>query len=203
MADTPQRLSPLGRHDLAPGAVDDAGDVAVRLGERPFRAQVNLRGEGQKERFRAAVEAALGLALPGTPNTAARAGEITVLWLGPDEWLVVAPPGGEDRTARALLEALSGHRAAVTEVGEARTVIAVSGPRARDVLAKGCTLDLHPRAFGPGRCAQSTLAGVDVIVHQTDEVPSYELYVPRSVAEHLWLWLEDAALEYGGATSEG
>ena len=203
MAEEPPRQSPLAHLRLGRRAVGDAGAARVRLAERPFRAQVNLRGDAGEASFRAAAEAALGLTLPLAPNTAAAAGDRAALGLGPDEWLVVAPPGDVNEIAAALRQALSGRAAAVTEVGEARTVIAVSGPSARDVLAKGCTLDLHPREFGPGRCAQSTVGTVDVIVHQTDEVPSYELYVQRSFAEYLWLWLEDAALEYGVAIGEG
>ena len=196
MAEGPTRQSPLNHLRLGQPAVDDAGAARVRLAERPFRTQVNLRGDAGEDAFRAAAEAALGLTLPRTPNTSAAAGDRVALWLGPDEWLVVASTGGETEIAGDLRQALSGQATAVTEVGEARTVISVSGPGARDVLAKGCTLDLHAREFEPGRCAQSTVGTVDVIVHQTDEIPTYELYVQRSFAERLWLWLEDAALEY-------
>ncbi len=198
MAEGTPRQSPLAHLLPDQRARGDAGAAPVRLAERPFRAQVNLRGDAGEDAFRAAAEAALGLALPRTPNTSAAAGDWAVLWLGPDEWLVVAPTGGGDGIAGDLRRALSGQSAAVTEVDEARWVIAVSGACARDVLAKGCTLDLHAREFGPGRCAQGTVGAVDVILLQTDEVPSYELYVQRSFAERLWLWLEDAALEYGG-----
>lgn len=200
MAEGHSRQSPLAHLSLDLG---DAGAARVRLAERPHTAQVNLRGRPGEDAFLAAAEAALGLPLPLAPNTAAAAGGRAALWLGPGEWLVAAPSGAEDGIARALRRALSGQSAAVTEVGEARTIIAVSGASARDVLAKGCTLDLHAREFGPGRCAQSTLATLDVIVHQTDEVPTYELYVQRSFAGHLWRWLEDAALEYGVAIGEG
>ncbi len=203
MAEAPSRQSPLAHLDLGRRAVGNAGTVSVRFAEVPFRAQVNLRGNAEEDAFRAAAEAALGFALPRAPNTTATAGDRTALWLGPDEWLVVAPPGGKNEIACALRRALSSLSAAVTEVGETCTVISVSGPRARDVLAKGCTLDLHPREFGPGRCAQSTVDRIDVILHQTDKGPSYELYVQRSFAEHLWLWLEDAALEYGAGIGEG
>ena len=95
-----------------------------------------------------------------------------------------------------LSEAVRGRHGAVTEVSDGRTVICLSGARAREVLAKGCGLDFHPRVFGPGRCAQSALARAPVIVHQTDEGPSYELYVDASFAAYLWAWLEDAAGEY-------
>jgi sarcosine oxidase subunit gamma len=69
------------------------------------------------------------------------------------------------------------------------------------VLAKGCPLDLHPRAFPPGACAQSLLAKVAVLIHLQDDDrargPSFDVYVARSFAHYLWMWLEDAGREYG------
>jgi sarcosine oxidase subunit gamma len=103
-----------------------------------------------------------------------------------------------------LREGLAGLRAAVTEVGESRCCILVSGPRAGDLLAKGCPVDLHPKAFGgAGRSAQTLLAKATVFVHQTADNetagPSFEVYTTRSFADYLWSWLEDAAQEYGVA----
>ena len=78
----------------------------------------------------------------------------------------------------------------------------MAGPRARDLLAKGCPLDLHPGAFAPGRCAQGHVAKAQATLHMTagdeDEGgPVFDLYVLRSFAEYLWRWLEDAGREYG------
>ena len=199
MAEAPTRQSPLAHLGLERRAKDDA---PVRITEDSFRTQINLRGDAGKDAFRQAVATALDLALPRVPNTTATAGGRTALWLGPDEWLVVAPPNDDGELPRTLRQALIGVAAAVTDISEARTVTIVSGPHARDVLAKGCALDLHPQEFAPGCCAQSTIETLDVILHQTDEVPSYELFVHRSFAEHLWLWLEDAALEYDAGFGE-
>ena len=41
------------------------------------------------------------------------------------------------------------------------------------------------------------LAKATGLIHQTSDAPAYDLYVPRSFAEYLWRWLEDAAAEYG------
>jgi sarcosine oxidase subunit gamma len=70
-------------------------------------------------------------------------------------------------------------------------------------LAHGCSLDIHPRVFGPGQCAQTLLARVPVIIHQRGDEPSFDIYVQRSLAEYLWSWLEDAAQPYGMAIVEG
>ena len=188
------------------GATDaDAGAVAgVVLGECGLRGQTALRGDAGDPAFVDAARQAIGSAPPTEPNTVAGPADLAVgpraLWLGPDEWLVV-DGGGE--TLAALRAALDGRHAAVVDVSDSRAVIALSGPRAREVLAKGCALDLHPRVFAPGRCAQTLLAKAHVILHQIDDAPSYEIYVHRSFADYLWTWLEDAAAEYGIAVRGG
>jgi sarcosine oxidase, subunit gamma len=77
----------------------------------------------------------------------------------------------------------------------------VAGPSARDVLAKGTPLDLHPRAFPPGRCAGTLLAKASVLIHLLDDDAergaSFDVYVARSFAHYVWTWLEDGGREYG------
>ena len=204
MADLLIRQSALAQLGLDGRARAERGAAGVALAEKPFRAIVDLRGNPEDAAFLDGAQGALGLALPLAPNTTATQGKATALWLGPDEWwIVTAAPGadpaadpGTDHAAR-LRTTLSGVHAAVTEVGESRTCIEVSGPEARDLLAKACPLDLHPRRFQPGACAQSHLAKAGGLIHQTSEEPAYDLYVLRSFAEYLWHWLEDAGREYG------
>ncbi len=185
------------------------GAAGVALAERPHRGMVNLRLDPKNAEAMTAFEAAFGFALPAQPNTTAGNGEASALWLGPDEWWLVVPgpgsaPGPEagSELAGKLRAALADRFAAVTEVGESRTCIRIAGPKARALLQKGCPLDFHPRAFGAGACAQTCLAKATVAIHlSADESaadgPAFEVYVLRSFAEYLWLWLEDAAKEYG------
>ncbi len=91
----------------------------------------------------------------------------------------------------------------MVDLSEARTVIAVSGRHARDLLQKGTPLDLHPRAFEPGHCAQTALSRANVILHQIDASPRYDVYVLNSFADYLWNWMERAAGEYGLAVAAG
>lgn len=199
MAESFLRQSPLDHLRLATRTVPDRGNAGVSLRERPFRVMVTLRGDADDPAFAAAVEIALGAKPPATPLTVAIAKEFWLLWLGPDEWLIVAAPvAGCDLVAR-FEAALDGIHAAVTETGEAMTVIEAAGPHARDMLAKGCTIDLHPRAFAPGRVVRTLVAKAEVILLEIDQAPVYELYVHRSYAGYLWQWLEDAGLEYGVA----
>lgn len=185
---SPMRAAKPGRRRGAPGA------TLVSLGERCHTGKLNLRAQADAL---AAMADVVSLALPTTPNTVTSDGVRCILWLGPDEWLIATPPGEEVALAARLDEALAGRHAAITDVTDGRAVMTLSGERARAVLAKGCGLDLHPRAFRAGQCAQSTLARASVILHQTTDEPAYDIYVDRSVARYLWAWLEDASLEFG------
>lgn len=204
------RQSALDHLALAGQIADDPGDAAVRLGEKLLPAAVNLRGDAGDPAFVAAVREALGVEPPTTPNTVASGDDLALLWLGPDEWLALrhgAAPEAEARLAAGLRAALGGLHAAVTEIGENYVCIHVAGRRAREVIMKGCPLDLHPRVFGgAGHCAQSHLSKTAILLHQVSDDdragPGFDLYTRRSFADYLWRWLADAALEYGVAIVE-
>ena len=85
----------------------------------------------------------------------------------------------------------------VTDVSAQRTTLLVTGPRAHDLLAHGCPLDLHPRTFGPGRCAQTTLGRTQIVLVARDEPRAgFWVLVRSSFAGYLTDWLLDAATEY-------
>jgi len=190
------RRTPLAHLGLAARATADTSGADVVMGERPHRCQINLRGNADDGRFTEALHSVTGLRLPAEANSFTSEGALACLWLGPDEWLILGPGGGEHEIAARLRAAFGELHAAVTDVSEARTTIAVAGPRARELLAKGTSIDLHPRVFGPGRCVQTGFAGANIILRQADELPSFEILVLNSFAEHLWAWLEGGAREY-------
>ena len=166
----------------------------VRLQERALLGHIGLRCDPGDSALTGSIERVLDCSLPRTPNTfRVAAAADKVLWLGPDEWLILAPEGREPALAQALRQAAGDGFAAVVELGSGQTVIELTGARAREVIAKGCPLDLHPRAFGPGRCAQSRLARTLVTLAQLDDAPTFELIVRRSFADYLWQWLLDAS----------
>ena len=196
MAERYRRRSALAHLGLEARASAAAGDEGVMLAESPMRGLLVLRGDAADAEFRGAVAAVLGLEPVVEPLTSARRRDVSILWLGPDEWLVVTPDRRLDRIERTLRDALEGQHAALTDVSHGRAVLVLSGPHAREVLAKGCTLDLHPRVFGPGRCAQSRLAKCQALIHHTTDAPEFEIHVQRSFAQYAWTWLEDAGQEF-------
>ena len=162
-----------------------------------MRGLLLLRGNGASTAFRKAVVAVLGVEPAIEPLTAVSKRGVSMLWLGPDEWLVASPERRVERIERDLRDALRPQHAAVTDISHSRTILSLSGPAAPAVLAKGCPLDLHPRVFGPGRCAQSRLARCQVLIHQTTAAPVFEIHVQRSFAQYAWTWLMDAGEEFG------
>jgi sarcosine oxidase subunit gamma len=210
MVDAYLRRSPLAHRGLPARALEGAArraEAGVVLSERPHRCQVNLRGKAADQAFLARVLSAIGLNLPMVANTTTSDGGITAIWLGPDEWLITARPGREAEIAGKLQDAVAGLFAAVTDVSEARTVIAVAGPRARDLMAKATSLDLHPRVFRAGLCAQTGFARATMILLQTADDgaaggPAYEIFIADSFADYAWQWLEAAGADYGIAVGE-
>ena len=206
MPNTHLRRSPLAQLGLGALATEARGseqDIALR--SIPFQTAINLRGPAEDERFARAVEEIVGTSLPPACRALPGKGDLRLLWLGPDEWLAVAPPDqahliGVMESAFGVLErALSGEHVAVNDVSDNYTTIEVSGPRSIDLLSKGCPLDLHPSAFSNGSCAQSLVAKAEVILDR-DDTPSelrFRLMVRPSFAEYLWAWLSDAGQEYG------
>jgi sarcosine oxidase subunit gamma len=171
----------------------------VRLVEIQALGKVDLRGDPADRAFMSAVGRALDLVLPTEPLSSTVQGDVAALWQGPDQWLIVCP---RDRVAGVigrLREAIDGAHASVVDVSAGRVAFRLSGPNARDVLAKGCPLDLHPRAAKPGYVAGSVLAKITALIHLRDE-DAVDLHVGRSFADYLWAWLEEAGLEYGVTT---
>jgi sarcosine oxidase, subunit gamma len=197
MADIYLRQSALAPLHLLAQAREPVENTGLTIGERGFRAQWVVRGDADNEILAKAVKEVTGSDLPTTPNTSSSTGYIDILWQGPDEWLVVAPDGSD--AGPRLADACQDIHVAVTDVSESRTLVVLAGDHARDVLAKGCALDLHPRSFATGQCAQSMLGHIHIILHQKSDAPEYDVYVHRSFAESLWMWLEDAAAEYNPA----
>lgn len=204
MVESYLRQSALAHLGLEAQRTREDAAAAVSLHEKALPAAVNLRGNGDDPAFLEAVAQALGLALPLEPNTTSSNTEVAILWLGPNEWLVIqhdAAPDAESHLATRLRNAPGDFHSAVTEVGESLVCIQLAGLRAADVIAKGCPLDLHPSVFGgAGRCAQSHLSKTAITLHQVSDDesggPAFDLYTRRSFADYLWRWLSDAAREY-------
>jgi len=166
------------------------------VSERAFLGKLTVRGRVEDPAFAGAVEQVVGGKLPTVPNTSTFAGTSIITWVGPDEWLIFTADGAEQKMVPALREALAGIHSAVVDVSDYYTVLRVTGNRARDVLAKGCPLDLHPSKFQTGNCAGSLYNKATIRLVQMDDTPTFDIMVRWSYAEYLWKHLVKAAEEW-------
>ena len=194
MADRLSALAPVYRTGHF-GAASGPGVIIAE--RRPLTIVQVAAHHGQGDAVRSAVAAALGAAPAAEPNTATSRATTSLLWIGPQRWLVVEPEQAGRDLAQLLRKALGPAQAAVTDVGNGRTVWRLSGPNVRDLLAKGSGIDFHARAFPPGRCAQGLLGHAASLFHAVDAAPSFDLYVARSFGLTMWEWLTEAAAEFG------
>jgi sarcosine oxidase, subunit gamma len=175
--------SPLAHRldDLAGVEAVTGGDVVVE--HVPFLAQVDLRLAPE-------LTGRAPYPLPLTPNTAWEDGPRAALWLGPDEWLILGPPGSQSTIAHELEAALDGSHRSIVDVSDNRVALELSGPGVQELLAKGCPLDLDRRVWGVGSCAQTLLARAQVILHERTSTTG--LLVRPSFADYLLDWFLDA-----------
>lgn len=160
---------------------------ALIAAERPFRTQLTVRTADPS-----ALAEALGVEFPAVPCTFTSGSGVEVLWLGPDEFLVV---GGQVSDEEVLRDALGSARGSVVDTSAQRTTVDLEGPHARDVLAHGCAVDLHPASAPAGTCVQTLLARTGVVL-QVRGGDRFTLLVRSSFAEYLAAWLCDATAEY-------
>jgi len=197
MVETYQRRTALAHLGLVARAASSKKDGAgLVMCEVPHRTIVNIRGAASDPAFASAVQTATGLSLPRAANTVSTAGSWQILWLGPNDWWITGPDGEADSLVEALRANFAGQHATACDVSESRAIIALKGPKAREVLMRGVSLDLHPRAFRVGQCAQTGVSRANALIHLVNDTPTYELYVLKSFSDYLWRWLEQVAADF-------
>ena len=149
----------------------------LRLQARPD-AQINP----------AQLESLLGSVLPKSPLERI-AGEPAAYWLGPNDWLLLDPATDTGSIGNAWQEASGGATSVVIDVTGAWSIIDISGADTAAKLAQGCSVDLDPGVFPPGRFALTRLQHLSVIIHRLDDTPRFRILADRSVARFLWDWL--------------
>ena len=157
------------------------------VSERPFLAHVNVRGDPADPSFVSDASTVLGFELPRVANTVRESEGRLACWMGPDEWLIVSMHDDERQIARGLRQALRDRHASVVELGGGQTMLHLEGKQAGELLARGCPLDLHERAFATGQCAQSHIAKAPALLIARDN--AIDVVVRRSFADYLWRWL--------------
>ncbi len=153
--------------------------------------------KGKASEVKAAIQAAFGVTLPVAPERVTGNG-IAFIWHGPDQWLAIANRGNAMRDLEVELKAVLAGLAAVVDQSDGRAVLRVSGPRVRDVLAKGVAIDLDPRAFKSNGVAITQASHIGIVLWQVSDAPAFEIAMFRSFADSFATWLTHSAAEYLG-----
>jgi len=113
------------------------------------------------------------------------------LWLGPDEWLLLAPEAQGAELAERLAAALAGLPHSLVDVGHRQSGCELRGPQAATLLAAGCPLDLDASAFPVGMCTRTVLAKAEVVLWRT-ATEMFRLEVARSFVAYVAEFLAEA-----------
>ena len=124
-------------------------------------------------------------------NRAAQAGERLSARLGPDEWLLCAPPQ-EVFDASAL----GNEHHSLVDISHRYAALAVEGAQAHVLLAAGCPLDLHPTTFPAGSATRTLLGKAEIVLWRVHEAPAYRVECARSFAPYVLAFLREAAREF-------
>ena len=179
--------------DSAPAHNNSNG--ATHISDLGLIDKINLRTSTENAAIRSTLKHVVGTDIPTEYNTVNVAGDRSIIWLGPDEWMILSETGSADDIIAAINSAEGGHVAAI-DISDALGILSIKGPHARDVLAKHCAIDFHPSAFKKGMCAQSVMAlsGVTVVAKEDD---GFLVIGRTSFMPYLLDLMKDASLEYG------
>ena len=159
---------------LAAPATDSPNCPAVQLAALPPATRLIVHGE--------AALASGGLTPPETCRVRMQGGN-ALLWLGPDEFLLLAP------------EQLGLTLPGAVDVSHRDAALSVSGPRAAWAINAFCALDLHPSAFCVGMCTRTLFGKAQIVLWRTD-ADTFRIEVARSLAPYVWGCLEEARREF-------
>lgn len=167
----------------------------IKLEEKPFLELINLKGEADSQALQQTVTDLTGTHLPTQPNTISESDEYIIYWLAPNEWLIQSKQPRLSALCGNMVTSLAGEFASVVDVSSGNTTVMLSGMKAREVLQKGCPLDLHASVFKPGQCAQSHYFKAGILLRPVTE-GAYVLIIRRSFADYFGRILLDACQEY-------
>jgi len=134
-----------------------------------------------------------GLEFPLQNSKVSSNKETRILWNAPNTWLVISRKAN---IIEIINEKCNSDSFAITDISHSRAVIQIKGPGTKEVLKKGCPLNLHE--FEKNNCAGTVFHGISKVVDFIDNNPdTFNLLTLRSFGESFYHHITDAALEFG------
>jgi sarcosine oxidase subunit gamma len=182
---------------LPPGRYGrEDGQAGLRLRILSGRALVQVMARGRNDdALKDAVRLKYAIALPEQPLLA-HGPKLSLLWAGHRSWMAMAHEA-DIVDLESVLRGDLGSLASISDQTDGRLLVELSGPKARDTLAKLVPIDLHPRAFRPGDTAMTLFGHIAGQIVQIDSAPTFELLVSRGYAESFLHDLKMAGAAFG------
>ena len=151
------------------------------------KIKINIRGKNKD--FFTKIGKILSIILPVEPNTSTSNGNLDVLWLSPDEWMIYLNENIFDNLFNEISKLNLG---SVTDVSDQWVCINIKGSKVFDLLSSGSPFNFRKFKKNKNHVTQTLVNHVDVIIHHK-ELNEINLFVRRSFSEHLMSWLNDNA----------
>lgn len=189
----PVMRSPLHHFDLAGRQESIHNGRGIWVSEKPLLGYISLRGNSGLPEFVANVSTALGAALPTQPCTMQATSWGSILWISPDEWLIVCERGQRQPIQQALETTLSGIHCQVVDNSGGYTWVALQGTRIVDLLRHCTVYDVENMPVG--HVVGSTFGKLSTFIVRNHD--GFHLVFRRSFADYIWRYLERSAQPYG------
>ena len=134
-----------------------------------------------------------GLGFPMENSKVESNKETRILWSAPRTWLIISK---KENIINNIKEKCTDENFAITDISHSRAVIQIKGLQAREILKKGCPLNINE--FKTNNCAGTVFHGISIVVDLIDNNPdTFNLLTLRSFGESFYHHITDAALEFG------
>ena len=161
-------------------------------------SKIYLRGDLENKDFVSKDGKLLGMILPKEACSTSTKEQITCMWLGPNEWLLVSndtvtkESNGHELEQVLFNDISMNNLGAVTNVSDHYTIFSLTGSNIFEILSKGSPFNFDSKTFGDNKAIQTILNHVDVTIHRKSK-EDVDLYVRRSFSDHLWAWIKDSS----------
>jgi sarcosine oxidase, subunit gamma len=167
-------------------------NTSISMREISERGMIDLRGSTSDKKFMAAAKSALGVELPKVPRSSTTFGDVQVLWLSTDQWLVLTGRARVTALLTDLRKSLGTIHSLAVDVSDMRAIIRLEGDGVRETLMKGSTLNLISEDYATGTVRRMRFAEIAALLHVVEQ-NMIDIYVFRSYADYAWAFLLKAA----------
>jgi methylglutamate dehydrogenase subunit D len=176
-----------------------ATHVGIQLTEiRDFAAVQIMARRGKLAQTVKAAKVAFGVSPASAPKLV-QGKNASLIWSGPDQFIALSSISA--RLSHGELIQHFGTSASLSEQSDGRVIVSITGPKVRDMLAKVCSLDLHPQVFPVGTAAVTAIDHLSTNIWRDADNDAghavFKLLFLSTFAVSLWGLLVDSSAEYG------